>query len=94
MSTFVKKKQTNFSNEEIEILLSEVERRRAILFSKFSTTVTNQLKIRNWTEIKGKINAVKICMSSDMFIFVEKYFGGEILNAAYVSFLFIIQDLF
>ena len=53
-----KKRSVNITNEEVEILLDEVHKRKGILFSKLTNTITNQIKIKSWQEITTKINAV------------------------------------
>ncbi len=45
----VAKRRGNFTTEEVEILLNEVDRRKSVLFAKFSNNITNQLKIKHWT---------------------------------------------
>ncbi len=53
----VAKRRGNFTTEEVEILLNEVDRRKSVLFAKFSNNITNQLKIKHWTQIAAKVNA-------------------------------------
>ncbi|XP_061170752.1 myb-related transcription factor, partner of profilin-like [Saccostrea echinata] len=55
-SRISRKRSPNFSQIEMEILLDEVEKNRAILFSKFSKVFTNSSKKRAWEAICEKIN--------------------------------------
>ncbi|XP_061179602.1 uncharacterized protein LOC133188240 [Saccostrea echinata] len=55
-SRMSRKRSPNFSQIEIEILLDEVEKNRAILFSKFSNVSTSSSKKRAWEAICEKIN--------------------------------------
>jgi hypothetical protein len=53
-----RKRNPNFSESEIQILVDEVEKSRQVLFSKFSNTSTNSSKKRAWLAICEKINSV------------------------------------
>jgi len=46
-----RKRQPNFSAEEIESLLSAVEKKNRVLFSKFSSVVTTAAKDKCWEEV-------------------------------------------
>ncbi|XP_062590619.1 myb/SANT-like DNA-binding domain-containing protein 4 [Saccostrea cucullata] len=52
------KRNPNFTNAEITILIEEVERRKDVLFSKHNSTVTNQAKKGEWDHICSKVNSV------------------------------------
>ena len=53
-----KKRQPNFSAEEMEVLVAEVERRSKVLFSKFSMGVSNVLKEKSWDEVAKAVSGV------------------------------------
>ncbi|XP_041378087.1 LOW QUALITY PROTEIN: myb/SANT-like DNA-binding domain-containing protein 4 [Gigantopelta aegis] len=53
-----KKKKQNWTKEEKETLLHEVDQRRSILFAKFSIAITNVTKRREWSILTEKLNAV------------------------------------
>ncbi|XP_062602132.1 uncharacterized protein LOC134263768 [Saccostrea cucullata] len=52
------KRNPNFTNAEITILVEEVEKRKDVLFSKHNSTVTNQAKKGEWDHICSKVNSV------------------------------------
>jgi hypothetical protein len=52
------KRNPNFSESELQTLLTEVEKHKALLFSKLSSVVTNSAKKRAWDTICSRINAV------------------------------------
>eukprot|EP00105_Crassostrea_gigas_P004176 XP_011417310.1 PREDICTED: myb-related transcription factor, partner of profilin-like [Crassostrea gigas] len=56
-----RKRNPNFSEAEIQILLKEVEKCKGVLFSKLSTVTTNNTKKRVWEAICEKVNS---CNSS------------------------------
>lgn len=56
-----RKRNPNFSEAEIQIILKEVEKCKGVLFSKLSTVTTNNTKKRVWEAICEKVNS---CNSS------------------------------
>ncbi|XP_046579230.1 myb-related transcription factor, partner of profilin-like [Haliotis rubra] len=50
-------RQTNFSPYELSIIADEVKLRSHVLFSFFSSTVTNHSKMKEWDAIASKLNA-------------------------------------
>lgn len=56
-----RKRNPNFSEAEIQIILKEVEKCKGVLFSKHSTVTTNNTKKRVWEAICEKFNS---CNSS------------------------------
>ncbi|KAJ8377089.1 hypothetical protein SKAU_G00076690 [Synaphobranchus kaupii] len=53
-----KSKKKNFSECEIEVLLGEVERRRAILFDGHSMGISNKRKRLEWHKVCAAVNSV------------------------------------
>jgi len=53
-----RKKSSNFSKRETEMLVEEVESKRDVLFAKFSGSVTNESKRKLWEEIAMKLNGL------------------------------------
>lgn len=54
----VKKKSANFSKQEIEVLISEVESKKDILFAKFGPGITSDVKSEGWADVAMKVNSV------------------------------------
>ncbi len=52
------KRASNYSSEEIEILIHEVRKQKKMLFASFNNNVTNQKKTDIWKDIAAKLNAV------------------------------------
>ena len=52
-----RKRNPNFTDAELQILLDEVERNKSILFSKLSNVATFSSKIKVWGNICRKVNA-------------------------------------
>jgi len=46
-----RKRQPNFNAEEIEMLVSGVERRSKLLFGKFGSLVSSAAKDKGWKEV-------------------------------------------
>ncbi len=66
------KRASNYSSEEIEILIHEVRKQKKMLFASFNNNVTNQKKTDIWKDIAAKLNAGKRypwinCTSSNTF---------------------------
>jgi len=53
-----KKKCCNFSKQEMEVLVSEVEARQEILFGKLGMHLTSEMKKGGWSEVTEKVNQV------------------------------------
>lgn len=53
-----KGKKRNFSEAKIEVLVSEVDERKAILFGGHSSGITNKKKCLEWQHITAAVNAV------------------------------------
>lgn len=54
----VLKRQPNFTAEELEVLLNEVESRSKVLFGKFSGAVSMGQKEKGWEEIARAVSGV------------------------------------
>ena len=52
------KRQPNFSGEEVELLISEVEKREKILFGRFAPGLSSAVKDAGWVEVAAKVSAV------------------------------------
>ncbi|XP_048243918.1 myb-related transcription factor, partner of profilin-like [Haliotis rufescens] len=50
-------RQSNFTSSELTLLADEVKCRSHVLFGAFSSTITNQSKMREWDAIAAKVNA-------------------------------------
>ncbi|XP_041356202.1 myb-related transcription factor, partner of profilin-like isoform X4 [Gigantopelta aegis] len=57
MSGAKRVKKSNYTHSELEILTDEVMSNHSVLFSSFSSTVTNKRKIDIWDGIAEKMNA-------------------------------------
>jgi len=55
---FGKKKCSNFSKQEVEVLVAEVELRQDVLFGKFGVNLTADMKRIGWSEVTEKVNQV------------------------------------
>lgn len=55
-----KKKSSNFSAAEVEVLVDEVEMHKSFLFAKFGSNVSNSMKTKLWQDITEKVNAVGV----------------------------------
>lgn len=53
-----RKRKARFSVQEIDVLVDEAYKNRSTLFSRFSTTITNEKKMLLWQTITEKINEV------------------------------------
>lgn len=49
------------SNNEKLIILNLIKENKAILFGKFSSTLTHEDKMRIWKDLAAKVNAMGIC---------------------------------
>lgn len=61
-----KQRKANFSTEENEVIVDEVEKNQGILFSKLTNSVTNSRKKKLWDSICAKVNALSkgVCRST------------------------------
>ena len=53
-----KSRQVNYTSDEMDTLLNEVEKRKHILFSSLTNTITNQIKNKEWEIIASRVSAV------------------------------------
>jgi len=60
------KRKKNFSEFEDEVLLKEIEQRKAKLYGKFSSTISKQVKDREWLQITAAVNKVATVVRSPM----------------------------
>ncbi|KAL2077819.1 hypothetical protein ACEWY4_027323 [Coilia grayii] len=49
----------NFTSQELNVLVDEVEKRRLVLFSKLKNSVTNAEKKEAWQEVADRVNSQK-----------------------------------
>ena len=54
----VKKKCSNFTKAEIDVLVDEVEQRRNVLFGKLSMNLTSDMKREGWNKVAEKVSEV------------------------------------
>ncbi len=53
-----KAKKRNFSDTEIEVLVTEVDKRQVILFGSHSSGITNKKKYVEWQHVAAALNEV------------------------------------
>ncbi|KAL2091535.1 hypothetical protein ACEWY4_013798 [Coilia grayii] len=51
-------RKPNFTSQELNVLVDEVEKRRLVLFSKLKNSVTNVEKKEAWQEVADRVNSV------------------------------------
>ncbi|NP_001013508.1 uncharacterized protein LOC541363 [Danio rerio] len=56
-----KKRKSRFTFQEVELLLSEVQKKRHILVGKFNRGISKDLKNRTWLSVTERINEVSEC---------------------------------
>ncbi|XP_067307819.1 myb-related transcription factor, partner of profilin [Pseudorasbora parva] len=56
-----KKRKSRFTFQEVELLLSEVQKKRHILVGKFNRGISKDLKNRTWADLTARINEVSEC---------------------------------
>ncbi|XP_016424573.1 nuclear apoptosis-inducing factor 1-like [Sinocyclocheilus rhinocerous] len=61
MASQAKKRKTNFSEREVEIIVEEMEKQKHILVNHFNAGVTHIAKNSAWTKILKRVNAVSTC---------------------------------
>ena len=57
-----KARKQNFSPSEIAVLTEKVEENLSVIQSKFTNSVTNQIKNETWKKIADTVNAVGVTM--------------------------------
>jgi len=63
-----RKRQPNFTHEEIDTLLNGVEKRKGVLFSKFGSVVTFAAKEKAWQEVTHRFCSLLYNIASyDMY---------------------------
>ena len=53
-----RKRKPKFSPQELDALVNGVERKKDIIFCKFTDTLTNDKKTKAWQQIADAINSV------------------------------------
>ncbi len=61
MASQAKKRKTNFSEREVEIIVEEMEKQKHILVNHFNAGVTHIAKNSAWMDILKRVNAVSTC---------------------------------
>ncbi|KAG8447970.1 hypothetical protein GDO86_015176 [Hymenochirus boettgeri] len=61
MATPAKKRKMNFSEQEVEIILEEMEKQKHVLINHFNAGVPLLTKSNAWHEILKRVNAVSTC---------------------------------
>ncbi|KAK3880946.1 hypothetical protein Pcinc_014596 [Petrolisthes cinctipes] len=53
-----KRKQATFTEDELEVMVTEVTERKQVIFPAFSETITRRLKDTAWREVTAAVNRV------------------------------------
>ncbi|XP_077139993.1 nuclear apoptosis-inducing factor 1 [Ranitomeya variabilis] len=61
MATPAKKRKTNFSEQEVEIILEEMEKQKHILINHYNAGVPLLTKTNAWYDILKRVNAISTC---------------------------------
>ncbi|CAM4719334.1 hypothetical protein PO909_018832 [Leuciscus waleckii] len=61
MASQAKRRKTNFSEREVEIIVEEMEKQKHVLVNHFNAGVTHIAKNNAWVEILKRVNAVSTC---------------------------------
>ncbi|KAK7136369.1 hypothetical protein R3I94_014880 [Phoxinus phoxinus] len=61
MASQAKRRKTNFSEREVEIIVEEMEKQKHVLVNHFNAGVTHIAKNSAWMEILKRVNAVSTC---------------------------------
>uniref|UniRef100_A0A8C5N4F0 Nuclear apoptosis inducing factor 1 n=1 Tax=Leptobrachium leishanense TaxID=445787 RepID=A0A8C5N4F0_9ANUR len=61
MATPVKKRKMNFSEQEVEIIMEEMEKQKHILINHFNAGVPLVTKSNAWHDILKRVNAISTC---------------------------------
>ncbi|TRY66159.1 hypothetical protein DNTS_010875 [Danionella cerebrum] len=56
-----KKRKSRFTFQELELMLSEVQRKRHILVGRFNRGISKEMKHRTWAALTERINEVSEC---------------------------------
>ena len=51
-------KKNNFTGSDIEVLLSEIQNGKSVIFSCVSSGITGPAKVKKWEEITSFVNSV------------------------------------
>ncbi|XP_072287692.1 nuclear apoptosis-inducing factor 1 [Pyxicephalus adspersus] len=61
MATPAKKRKTNFSEQEVEIIMEEMEKQKHILINHYNAGVPLMTKSNAWYDILKRVNAISTC---------------------------------
>ncbi|CAH2316198.1 nuclear apoptosis-inducing factor 1 [Pelobates cultripes] len=61
MATPAKKRKMNFSEQEVEIIMEEMEKQKHVLINHFNAGVPLLTKSNAWQEILKRVNAISTC---------------------------------
>ncbi|XP_063792745.1 nuclear apoptosis-inducing factor 1 [Pseudophryne corroboree] len=61
MATPAKKRKTNFSEQEVEIIMDEMEKQKHILINHYNAGVPLLTKSNAWYDILKRVNAISTC---------------------------------
>ncbi|KAG9477760.1 nuclear apoptosis-inducing factor 1 isoform X2 [Eleutherodactylus coqui] len=61
MATPAKKRKTNFSEQEVEIIMEEMEKQKHILINHYNAGVPLLTKSNAWCDILKRVNAISTC---------------------------------
>ncbi|XP_071979188.1 nuclear apoptosis-inducing factor 1 [Engystomops pustulosus] len=61
MATPAKKRKTNFSEQEVEIIMEEMEKQKHILINHYNAGVPLLTKSNAWYDILKRVNAISTC---------------------------------
>jgi len=53
-----RRKNYNFTGSEIEVLLSEIQKGKSVIFSSVSSGITGTAKVKKWEAITIAVNSV------------------------------------
>jgi len=53
-----RRKKNNFIGSEIEVLLSEIQKGKSVIFSSVSSGITGPAKAKKWEAITSAVNSV------------------------------------
>ena len=55
-----RKRKPKFLDNEVDILVSKIQEKSDVLFTRFSDTVSNKKKKMAWVEVQNSINATSL----------------------------------
>ncbi|XP_077334902.1 nuclear apoptosis-inducing factor 1 [Lithobates pipiens] len=61
MATPAKKRKTNFSEQEVDIIMEEMEKQKHILINHYNAGVPLMTKSNTWYDILKRVNAISTC---------------------------------